>query len=268
MIRVLKPFPNFESRYQGVSGTFPIAFPGVLDNFSAAGTEGYDPNLIAGMTVPLGSQISIWIPQTIEDGIAEEGPPIVNALYQYQILWRMRSIKDYNVGQAKGQMTPTQDYSSYHLRNNALGQPQSQGQDPALKRYFLAGAIETIVLTQTEPSGGVPVPSHLRGQYLQTVADPIWVPPLTPSGASAVWQQGAYTRSNTAACGGPSFLIYTTVARGDEMAILASKIDTDNPWDFTATDPGDVAFSNTYGNNNSQNFTLPTGGILVTTGKV
>lgn len=268
MFRALKPFPNFESRYQGQAGNLPIAFPGVIDNLAQSGISGYDPNLLAGMTVPLGAQISIWIPQTIEDGSASEGPPTVNALYQYQILWRARTIKDYVLGQTEAQTTNTQSYSSYHIRNNSIGQPEAQGADPTLKRFWLPGAIETIVLQQTEPSGGVPVPSHLRGQYLQPIADPIWVPPLTPSGASAIWQQGAYTVSSSAACGGPSFLVYTTIARGDEFTIIASKIDPDPPWDFTTDDPGDIAFSNTYGNNNGKNFALPTGAILVTTGKV
>lgn len=274
MCRVLKPFPNFERVYQGKAGTLPIAFPGILDLYAERATQGYDPNLIAGLTVPLGSRVTIWIPQTITDGADTESAPVVNALYQYQIIWRMRTVRDFRVGQAQGQVSAVQTYSSYHLPTNALGQPQAQtvGLSPANQRYFLPGATRTVAFEQAEPTGGGPGVIHLRGEQLQPLADPIWTRPLTPSGANAVWEQGAYTNSSAANTGGPAYFTFTTDAEGDELCILASKIDTDPVWDFTTSTngglatTGDIAFSNTYGNNNGKNQALPTSAILVTTG--
>lgn len=264
MVRYLRPFPNFERVYQGQPGTLPIAFPGDIDQFAARNVVGYDPNLLGAVTVPLGSRVTIWVPQTIAfDGEV----PVVNPLYQYQVLWRMRSLKDFVVGQSQGQVSPLQSYSSYHLATSGFGQPEAVTHPavPSNQRYYLPGALRTVAFEQTEPTDGTPSVIHLRGEYLQTVNNPIWVPPLTPKGNPAVWQQGAYVGSSNAPQGGPAYMTFTMDAEGDEMCVLASKIDTDPAWDFTVSTPGDLAFSNTFGNNNGfspQNQT----GILVTTG--
>jgi hypothetical protein len=265
MFRYLRPFAGFERVYQGQPGNLPIAFPGELDLFAQKKVVGYDPNLIAGITVPLGARITIWIPQTLaQDG---DSDPVVNALYQYQILWRNRTARDFRVGQAEGIGTNTQSYSSYHLPTSGTGQPEanSPNRDPALQRFYLPGAIRTVAFEQTEPGNGAPVATHLRGELLQPVADPIWVQPLTPQGNPAIWQQGAYRESSSTAAGGPSYLTFTTDAEGDEMCILASKISTEGTWDFTTADPGDGAFSNTFGTNNGANAQSQFG-ILVTSG--
>jgi hypothetical protein len=268
MVRYLKPFPNFEQVYQGKSGVFPIAFPGILDVFAQRKVAGYDPNLIAGITVPLGSRVTIWIPQTINDGIEVDLDPQVNALYQYQILWRMRTPRDFRAGQGMGQTSAVQQYSSYHVPTSSFGQPQTVTvvrPDPNAL-YYLPGSMRTVAFEQSEPVSGVPSVIHLRGEYLQPVSDPIWTPPFTPAGQQAVWQQGTYTNSAAPNTGGPAYLTFTTDVEGDEMTILASKIDPTPDWDFTTTAPGDQAFSNTYGNNRGANQSKPTSAILVTTG--
>lgn len=265
MVRYLRPFPNFERVYQGADGTRTIAFPGVLDGFAASGLPGYDPNLIAGLTVPFGARVTIWIPVTLTPN--GEGGPNVNALYQYQIIWRWRTARDFQAGQAQGQTTAVQNYSNYHIGSSGFGQPQEVTTPPLPQnqRYFIPGSQRTVAFEQTEPSDGTPSVIHLRGEYLQPVADPVWQQPLTPAGNDAVWQQGAYVNSASANAGGPAYLTFTTDVEGDEMCILASKIDSSSPWDFTTDAPGDIAFSNTFGNANGQN---PTNqyGILVTTG--
>jgi hypothetical protein len=265
MFRYLRPFPNFERVYQGQSGSTPIAFPGELDQYAARNAVGYDPNLIAGITVPLGSRVTIWIPQTLGPNFDEHGVnlPVVNELYQYQLLWRSRTTKDFVTGQASSIGTPIQSYSSYHLPTSGFGQPQISG-NPNTQRYYLPGAIRTVAFEQTEPVGTVPGVIHLRGEYLQPIGNPVWVPPLTPSGNAAVWQQGAYTGFGPNPLG-PSYLTFTTDAEGDELSILASKINPDIAWNFASLDPGDLAFSNTYGTSNGQNPPNPFG-ILVTTG--
>lgn len=266
MVRPLKPFPGFERVYQGKDGSLPIAFPGVLDVFAERNVAGYDPSLIAGITVPLGSRVTIWIPQTITDGVDNEVPPEVNPLYQYQLLWRMRTPRDFRAGQGMGQVSTVQQYSSYHVPSSGYGQPQVVTLDNSQPRYFLPGALRTVAYEQNEPSDGASGVTHLRGENLQPLQDPIWTPPLTPSGVPAVWQQGTYTDSAAANTGGPAYLTFTTDVEGDELCILASKIDPSTPWDFTTVSPGDQSFSNTYGDNNGRNNVSPTSAILVTTG--
>lgn len=265
MFRYLRPFAGFERIYQGKPGNTPIAFPGDLDLFAEKKIIGYDPNLIAGISVPLGARITIWIPQTLAQ--TGDSDPVVNALYQYQILWRNRTTRDYRVGQAEGIGTATQNYSNYHLPTSGFGQPEanSPNRDPAQQRYYLPGAIRTVAFEENEPTDGTPGIIHLRGELLQPVADPIWVQPLTPTGQPATWQQGAYVDSSSTAPGGPAYLTFTTDAAGDEMCILASKIDPSPVWDFSSASPADSAFSNTYGTNNGRNPPSQFG-ILVTIG--
>lgn len=265
MFRYLRPFQNFERIYQGKPGATPIAFPGTLDLFAEKKVVGYDPNLLGAITVPLGARVTIWIPQTLAQ--TGEGDPTVSALYQYQILWRNRTTRDFRVGQAEGVGNAQQSYSSFHLPTSGLGQPQTNSfpSDPTQQRFFLPGALRTVAFEQQEPVGTVPSVIHLRGEYLQPVGDPVWVPPLTPQGNDGLWQQGAYLDSASQNAGGPAYFTFTTDAEGDEMTILASKIDPSTPWDFTADAPGDGSFSNTYGTNNGQNPPAQYG-ILVTTG--
>lgn len=265
MARELRPFDNFERVYQGQDGTIPIAFPGGLDSFAKSGAIGYDPDLLAGVTVPLGGRVTIWIPQTIA-GFT------VNALYQYQIQWRLRNVQDFRVGQAQGQGTPVQSYTGYHLNTSGFGQPEVAGAAPNTphSRYFLPGATRTRAFPQSDPTLGASGVTILTGDMLRPTIDPIWVQPLTPAGNPGVWQQGVYVGSSHPNNGGPSFLTYTCDAAGDEMAILAYKIPPgEGPplaWDFTVADPGDLAFSNTYGNGNGQTQRTPYTSILVTTG--
>lgn len=265
MCRFLRPFPNFERVYQGKDGTLPIAFPGTLDLFAARSVQGYDPNLIAGITVPMGSRITIWIPQTIAGYI-------VNALYRYQIVWRLRNVRDYRAGQADGQVSATQNYSSYHLTTSGLGQPEVNASPPSAlnQRYFLPGSTRTVAFEQAEPPLGQAGVIHLTGELLQPTLNPIWTQPLTPSGSLATWQQGTYVGSSQANTGGPSWLTFTCDADGDEMCLLAYKIPPEEgstpAWDFTTSDPGDLAFSNTFGNGNGQNAPNPFTSILVMTG--
>lgn len=266
MCRFLRPFPNFERVYQGADGTRPIAFPGVLDLYAEKGTTGFDPNLLGAITVPMGSRVTIWIPQTIAGYD-------VNALYEYQVIWRLRNVRDYRVGQSEGQVTATQNYSSYHLTTSGLGQPQANVSPPSAlnQRFFLPGASQTRAFVQAEPAAGLPATINLTGERLQPTLDPVWVQPLTPSGTDGVWQQGVYVNSSQPNNGGPSWLTYTfEQAVGDELAILAYKIPPGEgsppDWDFTTADPGDLAFSNTFGNGNGQNQPNPFTSILVMTG--
>ena len=78
-----------------------------------------------------------------------------------------------------------------------------------------------------------------------------------------MWQQGAYQFSSSAECAGPSWLPLWFDCSGDEMMVLAYKIDSATPWDFAGVDK---AFSNTYGTNASALPNNPNIGIIVSSG--
>ncbi len=254
----LKPFPGFEQVYQGQPGSKPIAFPGVLDSYAKKKLPGYDPNLLAGLTCPLGARVRLWIP------LALSGAGL-NSVYQYQVIWRMRTIVDFVTGQEMGQVSPAQAYSGYHIGIGPYGQPEVL-LDPATKRYFLPGSMETAVYPQaqpTSPNAGTPGVVQLQGQLLQPSTSALWTAPLTPSGVDASWQQGVYPINNSIVSA-PSFVMYEFEAKGDEMSILATRIDGSDEvvWDFTS-DEDDGAFSSTYGNSSGQAAVSPYSAIMV-----
>lgn len=85
---IVKPFAGFETKYQGLNTqTNPIAIPGSLDAF--AGTEGYDPNLLAGIPVPMGAKIYVWLPRYFPSEYAPSAPN-----YRYRFVWRLRSLSE------------------------------------------------------------------------------------------------------------------------------------------------------------------------------
>lgn len=86
LARVAKPPADFESKYEGLgTEANPIAIPGTLDQF--AGDEGYDPNLLAGIPVPMGARIFVWLPKFIP---SVYGGSALN--YRFRLIWRLRSL--------------------------------------------------------------------------------------------------------------------------------------------------------------------------------
>jgi hypothetical protein len=86
---IVKPFKGFESKYKELNvESNPIAIPGDLDPM--AGKDGYDPNLLKGIPVPLGSKIFIWLPRFTPSRYGEA----VQTNYRYKLVWRLRSLGD------------------------------------------------------------------------------------------------------------------------------------------------------------------------------
>lgn len=88
IVTILRPFEGFEAKYEGMSVlNNPIAIPGKLDEM--AGKSGYDPNLISGVPVPMGSRIVLWLPTYFPQVYGSSTP-----FYKYTICWRLRSLRD------------------------------------------------------------------------------------------------------------------------------------------------------------------------------
>lgn len=272
MARILKPFPNFEAVYQGASALFPIAFPGTLDR--QAGEPGYDPNLLSMLPVPLGSRVMIWIPLTIFN---DDQGTFNQQTYQYQVLWRMRSIGDFQAAFQKN--VPRDEIGSYHLRQRDIGVPNDPANPQSTVRIVLPAAMQVIAYEQAEPtttpSTYVNGTIHLRGQ--QIIPDgAIWAGPLLPPPAAntvhGIIGQGIFPFTSGASdqgeLGGPVFFPFWFDAEGDEMMVLARRVsvtEQDPNWDF-ASPTVDQPFSATYGTNNGTRAPVPSVGIFVFTG--
>lgn len=230
--RVVKPFPGFESRYQGLPGTTPIALPGVLD--SLAGKPGYDPNLMAGVPVPMGSKLMLWFPSVIGGGSAGPGQSITWP-YRYEIRWRLRNLSDFQSNRA-----------AYHFPKQSLGE-NSQFVIPAAKNVILFEGGRNADNLQSNFVSNRTVAS-VESYEFTTFSGP---PPVMPNGQLGALEQGLGGTGS----GGPTdnqnaaYNVIDIDARGDEMIIFVTKPPDQGPWDFTQG-PGlinDQLFSRFYG---------------------
>ncbi len=245
MFQVIRPFSGFESVYQGQDGTIPIAFPGTLD--PEAGKEGLIASLMAGIAVPLASRLLLQIPMTAYN---EEGDIIPLDSYEYQIVWRTRNQQWFTSAATAGRPV-----SAYHLPSEGIGRNQVM---------FIPGASDVEVFEQSEPVSGAARLNVLQQRYRPKVTTS-WVQPLLPNGDNGAWQQGVYNSQSSVNSVGPSWVPLWLDSSGDELMILAYKIDTDAPWDFTSVSD-DRAFSLTYGTNNGNLPNNPNIGIILSTG--
>lgn len=274
MARVLRPFTGFETRYQGQLANIPVAFPGTLDR--QAGKTGFDPNLLAGLPIQLGSRVLIWIPSVVN--VAPDDEATVPLAYEYLVMFRMRSNQDYVA--AFEANVPRNQIGAYHLARNELGAPADQN-DATTGRIVIPAAQQTIAFEQSEPSTSADTTGdgtiHLRGQLIVPCAGfgvsggmpaPFLPPPNSATAKGAV-NQGIFSDGDAGTTGGPVYHPFWFDAEGDEMIIFARRAGISDTtlltWDFTDGSL-DRGFSNTYGSNNGQRPPIETMGIFVFTG--
>lgn len=268
MARVLKPPANFEQAYEGVSASsVPIAIPGTLDPI--AGKQGYDSQLMAGISVPMGSRLLLWFPQSI----AGEADPTVYP-YTYRILWRLRAQGDGTLLANQGAQGNQRGLQG-HLNQNYAGIPNDDGADPSdltQLRYVMPCALHEILFEQTEPGTTFSdVINNLRGEDLSIRGSsyaPSEAPLLVSNPAlKGVAGQGIYPApgASTAQFGGPTFLPYWCDAVGDEFIILVTRNQGGGGlnWSFGGDD---FAFSRVYGTANGRRAAVPGLGIYAMTG--
>jgi len=282
--RILKPFTGFETKYQGKSSAVPIAFPGTIDRQAADGVPGFDPHLLAGLPVPLGSRIMIWIPLALVN-VDETDEDLDPTAYTYQIVWRLRSSTDYIY--TSTQNVPVDEQLVGHLRKRDQGAPNDPADPTATQRIFLPSALKTIAYEQAEPSADPEVNANgsinLRGELVTPCGgssdSSLWQGPLLPTADSppnvGLTGQGVLPQLqdpsstlNEGVPGGPIYHPYWFDAEGDEMMIFARRATPAAfavPWDFT-DNTLDLGFSNIYGTNNGARPPIPSVGIYVFTG--
>lgn len=271
---VIKPFPDFESKYQGLPvRNNPLALPGTLDRM--AGRPGYDPNLLAGVPVPMGSQLMLWVPRF---GRQPYGTSTPN--YRYRVVWRIRSLTD-QINDPDGKLAA-------HFGALLPGVPQVPSNNPADSagpRFVIPAAVETLQVSNTQAviedprdatnsiviqKGGQqglysapdlnPEPGKINvtsAEY-QVYNPAQWQAPIVPKypgpvpsfdklGAAGLVSQGFYpdgngttvnNNANAAFAAGPQFDVIRTTALGDEMLLFIDRAvgETDENWDFGLVD--------------------------------
>jgi hypothetical protein len=251
--RVLRPYQDFETQYEGQVATVPVSFYEVSSDpddtmvvrDDLAGVEGYDPNLERYVRVPFGSRVTVWIPYcALYDG----KEAVVETNYLYTFHWRIRNQQAFLRELQQGK-----EARGYHMdRRNGYDDPFYVEQ----LRYALPGATNTVIVEQNEAAGNLQQTQHVRRERLIVRGAYADTAPLSilPDAARGVREQGVYNLANVP--GTPRDLalseLYFAVnfdALGDELLIQATRADAfDDPpggvWAFATTD---AAFSHVYG---------------------
>lgn len=213
-VRTLRPFEGFQAVYQGVAGTVPISMPGTLD--ALAGQPGYAPSLLAGLPVPFGARLALWIPA-----------PCPTGPYRITIIWRLRTLRDF-VNPANQRAR-----SPYHIPIQRSGVPDTSSGTP-VPRVQIPAAVAVVAYEQAEPTPCVNAASLVvhREELIPRITAGGGIP-LLPNGTFATIQQGVLDPATSPIATLPIFGPFWRDVEGDEMIINIEKRDA-TPWDFGA----------------------------------
>lgn len=237
--RVFRPYEGFETDYSGQTVRRPIAIPGNLDP-DALQPSGFDSNLIAGIPVPMGSKVMLWIPTIFQDnGDGDFG--IVP--YRYQISFRLRNIRDFR-----------ERRSAYHFPRQSPG-AGGEFVVPAAQKVVLFEGPRTQLINGPATSQFSTVPevfaTHEAVVERITFPSELPMPPLVPGGALGSYQQGvvdfggAFNANQTV-----TFNSIQLDCEGDELMIAVDKADNqnnDDTWNFSDPNGTDFGFSQFFG---------------------
>jgi hypothetical protein len=257
--RVLKPFENFERVYQGQSALTPIAFPGLRDKRAEDHAQGIDPNLLAGIPVPEGARVLLWLPMCF----ASNDESAVDIPYSYRLIWRFQNLSAYRDPAARSKRAP------YHFPRQSPGAPDTTVIPfPGSPRVTIPASWHVIAHEEAEPLTG-PTALNIRVENIIPRLDSLglFVQPLLASGQPAVVEQGVADPASIPGAVMPIFIPFWTDAEGDELIIVVTRTDAtaQDTWDFT--DPAkDLAFSNIYGTGNGSHPSFRDLGIYLQTG--
>lgn len=219
LVRSLVPYDGFTTDYSGQPVETPIMFSEqnrVLDPLAEQGRPGYDPNLVAGLSVPEGARVLIWVPQiTYNDG-ANDLP------YTWSFWWRYRTLLDFqNDNQIPFHLTPSE------------GQPDTSGPQ-AQERVLIPAANSGTIYVQTEPASGFArVTQNGRAEDIR-FGSPNLLQPLVPGGGTGVIQQGVQDPASFTDAGLPLYIVHEVSATGDELLIGLTRGTTPTDYEFAA----------------------------------
>lgn len=262
-VRILRPFANFEATYQGQSALIPVALSPEGEPLDPAARDrrpGFDPTLVAGLPVPQGSRVQLWIPQCIK---SVQGTTTVTP-YRYFIVWRFRSIQDFVSPADPGRIQP------FHFPRQRPGESDTTAAGDQ-RRFVIPAALRSVGFEQTEPASLGNAALNLRPEsVIPQLDEPAILLPLLPGGGTGAIQQGVF---DPTIFGDDAKKIdwqsFGVDAEGDEMLLFAVREtvgEQSAAWDFTDENAADFAFSNVYGTGNGTHAPIPEIGIYVQTG--
>lgn len=258
--RIFRPFEGFETVYDNQPSRRPIMVPGTLD--PDAGQPGFRDNLVAGIPVPMGSKVMLWIP-TIFLNAGGDPPDLLIVPYRYQFIWRLRNLKDFQNRRA-----------AYHFPRQS---PGAGGNTivPAAQRVLTFEGAETVFNSNTTPSASMFsqetfTTSRAVLERLELVSQTP-LPPFLPSGATdAAYQQGIATFTGVDLEETVTFNAIQMDAEGDELLIAIDRLGpegnftSDPNWDFSNPNGIDFGLSLFFGSGSGS--VLRDLGIYVFTG--
>lgn len=251
LVSILRPFDGFESVYSGQSVTKPIMFTvngEALD--SQAGTTGYSPKLLRGLSVPFGSRIVVWLPLAY-------GFNVTNLwYYKWSISWRLRNVYDFR-----------QKRIPFHYPKQGPGVP-----DTGSSRVVIPAAVNQIAYTQLPPGPGSSNPNATTTALNSDTVSPNYIArvlPLLPDGTSGQYQQGILPATSVAIPPyAPAYVPYEIQCEGDELLIgVTREVVADvggfseANWNFTTPDQ---YLSELFGNGTGTSY--PDIGVYVSAG--
>lgn len=257
--RILRPFTDFETDYEGVACTTPIQFTEAgraLDPL--AGTEGYASNLVRGLHVPIGSRVVIWIPAVAV--VVAGSPP-----YKWVFVWRLRGLADNR--RARG---------VYHLSKQGAGVPDTTGGGSS-PRVIRPACGHAIIYNNAKPAGNISrVAQDLQVEDIaaRPVSASMLSPdmrPLVPGGSRGAYQQGLLDPNPVPPGAGPVADVplcdpIELQALGDELLIGAYRdsIPDHTTWEFDPATGYDRGFDVLFGDGSGTTF--PDIGVYVLPG--
>ncbi len=237
--RVLKPFSTFATVFQGqsVAGIGIFLTPDGVFHDPLAGRPGYAPNLVAGLPVPLGARIVLWLPKVfwIDESVPQT--PVFYA-YQYAVSWRLRSHADHS----------QQSKIPFHIPRQIAGVAETVI-TPG-DRFVIPAGENAVVYNSADPASiAAAADQDLRAELLRVSGVSV-KPSIAPDGTIAVEQQGVLPASSTFPSRHyPAWSVHELAAEGDELVLQVGRgfvTGTEN-WDFTANTGADRLFSDFFG---------------------
>jgi len=224
LYRVMRPFERFVSVYDGEAVVTPLMLSEngqARDKRAEDGISGYDPNLVRGLTTPLGSRVIVLVPSLTTNSLPAQP-------YLWQFIWRVRNVFDHRV-------TKDATRPPYHFAKQGQGVPDTTGANPG-PRVVIQAAWQGVVYNQDEPTGECQhARQKLRAEDIFACAT-AGADPLMPDGSTGAIQQGVLP-STVPEYRQPKYIPHEMQAIGDELLIAVTRDASANPlWDFAGVD--------------------------------
>jgi hypothetical protein len=227
---VLRPFQGAPLVYEGQpsNGWMMLTEGDALDEM--AGQPGYPAELLAGLRVPMGARLQIWLPHIY----TKQGTPSNVQTYNYSICYRLRNLLEFQTDPTRG---PWHSANSVGVTDTTPGTGGPRVLKPAGYR--------SVVVQGTAPS---PPPDQTRivmSAYPSDVTPFAGNPPagfpLAPDGNMGIIQSGVLDPNGLLGiqpAASPLFDIINDVALGDELLIgvWRPQIAAAMTWDFNNAD--------------------------------